>query len=55
MTPSIGLPSGVSLHPDPANFPQSGQMPSKDVDAGRVPVQELPPLPLTLDAPEHVD
>jgi hypothetical protein len=55
MSPSINLPYGVSFHPAPMNPPHSEPMPSKDVDANQVPVQDLPPLPLTLDEPEQTD
>ena len=55
MTPSISVPYGVSLHPASKKPPHSEPKPSKDVDANLVPVQDLPPLPLTLDEPEQGD
>ncbi|KPJ91463.1 MAG: hypothetical protein AMJ55_11765 [Gammaproteobacteria bacterium SG8_15] len=50
---NISIPSDVALRPS-INVPITPVMaPSTDFDATQVPVQELPPLPLTLDASDE--
>ncbi len=49
---SIAVPVNIVIQPDVALPTQSIKALFVDFDARDIPVHELPPLPLTLDAPE---